>query len=253
MPNRTTLNLKADDICPGVSVVSVIFGFHDGELKILLNRFHITNLWMLPDGFVLKDQNVDDEVYRILKLRTGIENVYLRQFYTFGDFERIKLDQHRQILEDNGIKDENHWFLQRFVEIAYLALVEYSKVELRPGRDHEVAQWFSINEIPALFADHNKIIDKALLTLRQQLDYLPVESELLPDKFTLSELRAVYEIIMGRSLDTRNFQRKLLSLDLIRKLDETRKKKGSKDATLYCFNKEKYNEALRNGTTLVNS
>lgn len=252
MPNRTTLNLKAEDICPGVSVVSVIFGFRDGELKILLNKFHISNLWMLPDGFILKQENADDAVYRILKLRTGIENVFLRQFYTFGDFERIKLDQHRQFLVDNNIKDNNHWFLRRFVEIAYLALVEYSKVRLKPTRDHEVAQWFSINEIPQLFADHNKIIDKALLTLRQQLDYLPVESELLSDKFTLSELRAVYETIMGRTLDPRNFQRKLLALDLIHRLDETRKKKGSKDASLYVFNKDKYEEALENGTSLVN-
>ena len=245
--------LDSNIFLPGVSVDCVILGFHDRDLKVLLNKFNYTDNWMLPGGFVYQGEAVDESAYRVLSTRTGLKDTYLRQFHTFGDCNRTKIEQNTKIVEQTTDNYTNeHWFLQRFVSIAYYALVEYSKVKVSVEDKLDQTQWFPIHEIPELYGDHNKIIDKAIQTLRQQLDYIPIGYELLPEKFTLSELRIIYETLLNKTLDRRNFQRKILSLNIIEKLDETRRKWGNRPTTLYSFNKEYYTEAIKNGISFVN-
>lgn len=234
---------------PSVSVDCIIFGFHDGILKILLNKFDSNPKWMLPGGFVYRDENVNHAAHRILSTRTGLEEIYLKQFYLFGDAGRINPDEVKHILTtDTDYPERNpHWLLERFVSVGYYALVEYSKLKVRAA-DSEKVQWFHIDEIPELYGDHNAIIEKAIRSIRAQINSIPIGYELLAEKFTMSDLRIIYETILGRKLDRRNFQRKMLASGFIYKLNEVSKKWGCKSTTLFSFDKEKYIHALKNGT-----
>jgi len=247
---RSVLSTSAESFLPGVSVDCVIFGFHEGTLKILLNKFSYYIKWMTPGGFVLKDENVDDAAYRILHNRTGLENIYLRQYYLFGDSNRTDMTENEDMLIRQGYTDpderKNHWLVQRYVSVGYYALVEYSKVKIETNADEEIG-WFGLDEIPALYSDHNHIVDKALSSIKIQLHNLPIGYELLPEKFTMTELRSIYETILGQKLDRRNFQRKMLSTGYIHKLEETSKKFGVKSSTLFSFDKEKYEKAMESG------
>lgn len=241
---------KAESFLPSVSIDCIVFGFHEGSLKILLNKFYTYHQWMLPGGFVFKNESVDDAAYRILKERTSLNKIYLKQFHLFGDKDRINLKQNENILLKNNISiTENgkpHWLLQRFISVGYYAFVEHSKVNLSEKTDEEIG-WFDLENLPDLYSDHNNIVEKAISTIRMQLGYLPIGYELLPEKFTMTELRIIYETISGKKLDRRNFQRKMLSSRLIEKLDEVFKKKGIKSTTLFSFNKKSLNQALENG------
>lgn len=248
--NYITLMEKDPKIfLPSISVDSIIFGFHDGILKILLNKFDSNQKWMLPGGFVYINENVNSAAYRILSERTGLNEIYLKQFYLFGDIGRVHPDENKQILttDINHPEKSPHWLLERFVSVGYYALVEYSKLKIKAA-DSEEVQWFHINEVPDLYGDHNKIIEKAIKSIRSQINSIPIGYELLAEKFTMSDLRVIYETILDRKLDRRNFQRKMLSSGFIVKLEEVSKKWGSKSATLFTFDKEKYNFAVKNGT-----
>ena len=252
MSDRTTLWLESEDMLKGISVVSVIISFHEGVIKVLLNRYNLSKLWMLPAGFALKSEDLDNEAKRVLIYRTGIKNVFLQQFHAFGDLNRISIEENKQILSDNNIKDQNHWFLDRYIAIGYYALVNYAQVKIISSKYNDVAKWFEIDKIPQLYSDQNLIINTALTSIRKQINYIPMAASLLSEKFTLFELRSIYEAFLNRKVDSRNFQRKILGLKLIYKLDETKKVKGAKDATLYCFDKTKYEEAIKNGISFVN-
>lgn len=247
---KNTLQISAEYFHPGLSVDCVIFGFHEGNMKILLNKFSHYTKWMLPGGFVHKDENIDDAAVRILENRTGLTKLYLQQFHIFGDKTRTSLAENDEMLSRHGYTDERerkeHWLMQRFVSVGYYALVEYSKVKLQTNEDEEIA-WFDLDEIPHLYSDHNNIIEKAQSTIRIHLNSLPVGYELLPEKFTMTELRIIYETILRKKLDRRNFQRKMLSTGFIYKLDEVSKKFGVKTSALFSFDKEKYENAIDNG------
>jgi hypothetical protein len=229
----------------GVSVDCVIFGFHDRMLKVLLSKFNFFHKWMLPVGFVMKDEDVDTAAHRVLKKRTGLDNIYLYQFHAFGSTMRPNLKEHTDIMAKMGLKNNNHWVAQRFVSVGYYALVEYSQVYIHPNANEEV-RWFNINEIPSLYSDHNSILEKALSTIRTQIRILPIGYKLLPQKFPLSELRIIYETILGYELDRRNFQRKILSTGFLIKSDEIHLKTGQKPTALFAFDRKKCDEVLQN-------
>lgn len=247
---KNTLETPADSFHPGLSVDCVIFGFHDGNMKVLLNKFSNYTKWMLPGGFVFKDENVDDAAVRILENRTGLDDIYLQQFYTFGNTVRTSLSDNEDMLARHGIEDpderKKHWLVQRYVSVGYYALVEYSKVMIGTNPDEEIA-WVDLHEVPVLYSDHNQVIDKALSNIRLHLSVVPIGYELLSEKFTMTELRIIYETILEKKLDRRNFQRKMLSTGLIYKLDEISKRFGVKTSALFSFDKEKYKKALNSG------
>jgi hypothetical protein len=228
----------------GVSVDCVVFGFHDRMLKVLLSKFSFFHKWMLPVGFIKKDEDMDAAAHRVLKKRTGLDNIYLCQFHAFGSQLRPNIKEHNEIMAKMGIKANSHWIAQRFISVGYYALVEYSRVNIRSNANEDL-RWFNFNEIPSLYSDHNSIIERALSTIRTQINLFPVGYKLLPEKFPLSELRIIYETILGYEIDRRNFQRKILSTKYLIKLDEYYEKAGQKPAMLFSFDKKQCDEILQ--------
>ncbi|MBC7605887.1 MAG: NUDIX hydrolase [Burkholderiales bacterium] len=224
---------------PHLSIDCVVFGFHDATLKVLVVQMKENNLWALPGGYVLKTENIKEAASRILQQRTGAANIYLQQFRVFSDLNRSE-----GFFESF---DDTIWNKQRFLSIGFYALVDYSKVNLIVDEISDACEWKSIDELPELMMDHRAIFDKALITLRKQLNHKPIGYNLLPEKFTMPELQKLYEIILGKKLNRGNFYRKMLRYDILIKLDEIRKGGAHKAPDLYQFDAEKYQLALQNG------
>ena len=224
---------------PHLSIDCVVFGFHDATLKVLVVQMKENNLWALPGGYVLKTENIKEAASRILQQRTGAANIYLQQFRVFSDLNRSE-----GFFESF---DDTIWNKQRFLSIGFYALVDYSKVNLIIDEISDACEWKSIDELPELMMDHRAIFDKALITLRKQLNHKPIGYNLLPEKFTMPELQKLYEIILGKKLNRGNFYRKMLRYDILIKLDEIRKGGAHKAPDLYQFDAEKYQLALQNG------
>lgn len=224
---------------PTLSIDCVIFSFHENTLKVLTIKLKGLSEFGLPGGYVKKEENVDEAVNRILKDRTGTENIYLQQFNTFGNLNRSE-----STFEEF---DDSLWNKQRFVSIGYYALSEYANVKLIIDQYSDACEWKPIDELPEFMMDHRTIIDKALLTVREQLNNHPIGYNLLPEKFTMPELQKLYEAILGKKLNRGNFYRKMLRYDILTKLDESRKGGAHKAPDLYSFDLEKYNIALKDG------
>ncbi|TXI70942.1 MAG: NUDIX hydrolase [Cyclobacteriaceae bacterium] len=220
---------------PHLSVDCVIFGFHEGSLKVLLLKWK-HGPWCLPGGFIKHKESIDRSATRILKERTGLDDIFLKQFQAFGDPTREKGKRHKQ-----------GWISKRFVTIGYYALVEYSKVFPQPDLLSSDCKWWDIDSVPNLIYDHKQIMNAALDALRLSLNDHPVGSNLLPSKFTMPELQRLYETILGQSLDRRNFQKRMLSLDILIKLNERKTGGAHKAPFLYRFDKKKYNRAMKQG------
>ena len=208
---------------PGISVDCVIFGFHENQLKVLLLKFKKSPVWALAGGFVGVEEDVDQAAARILEERTGLTDIYLEQFYTFGDLARNyrATEEHRDVNAARGRSEEEFaWLSKRYITIGYYALVDYSKVHVNPSGLSDASEWMDVSALPKLFLDHNRIVIKALEALRQRLDDKLVAFELLGDTFTMSELQVVYETILGKRLVRTNFQRKILSLDILERIEK---------------------------------
>ena len=210
-----------------VSIDCVLFGFDGNELKILLierNEEPFKDWWALPGNLVHADESVDQSAKRILKELTGLSDIYMEQYFAFGE-----VDRHPQ---------------GRVISVAYYAM-------LRLGGDKPVkpqisfakkAQWTNIAELPKLAFDHLHILDKGLEKIKRRIRHLPLAFELLPEKFTLTQVQSVYELILGKKLDKRNFRKKILSFGVLKELDEKQRGVSFRAATLYKFDKRKYNK-----------
>lgn len=229
-----------DKYIPHLAYDSVIFGFNGEQLKILILEYHNTGLFALPGGFVRRHENLDYAVKRGLKERTGLDKIYLEQFHTFGDISRPDPVVMRTILEANGHKvEEGNWLLDRFISVAYYALINYSLVEPKPDELSDSINWYAIDKLPPLMMDHRKIVEKALETLRNNLEKKLVGMNLLPSKFTMKELQLVYEAVLGEKLRRTTFQRKILSLDILKRHEKLFTGGAHKAPYLYSFkNKE---------------
>lgn len=224
---------------PHIAYDSVIFGFAEGELKILILEYHNTGLFALPGGFVRVDENLNDAVLRGLKERTGLTNIYLEQFYTFGDVSRFKPDEMRIILEANGENPEGRlrWMLDRFISVAYYALISYNKVIPKPDALSDSCTWYPVNKLPRLIQDHRLIVKKAVQALRDNLDRKLVGGNLLAKKFTMKQLQKVYEEILGKKLRRTTFQRKMLAADVLKRHEKLFFGGAHKAPYLYSFKK----------------
>jgi ADP-ribose pyrophosphatase YjhB (NUDIX family) len=227
---------------PHLSLDPVIFGFDQNELKVLLIKMNYRKMWLLPGGYVRKDEDLNEAVVRILKDRVGVvADVYLQEFGVFGKKNRSEF-----YFEDF---DETLFHKQRFVSIGYYALYNPDKFNLVTDEFSEACEWVYLSKLPEieLAMDHYEIIEKALLTLREKISHKPIGYNLLPEKFTLSEIRKLYEVILGKELNRGNFYRKIKNLGILRKLDERRMGGAHKAPDLYSFDEENYNRALENG------
>jgi 8-oxo-dGTP diphosphatase len=235
---------------PGLSIDCVIFGFHDNQLKVLLIKTKYSNKWSLPGGFVPVDQDIDQAAVTVLHDRTGLEGIFLRQFSTFGKVKRNNSDFSQEVLNFHSIPlEEGEWYSNRFVTVGYYALVDFFKTMPNPEGKNGIVEWIDHNAVPDLIIDHKEILDKALETLRVELNLMPVGYNLLPEKFTIPELQKLYETILGRTLDRRNFLRKITAIGILIKLDEKKSNVAHKAPNLYSFDKHKYEEVVKNGLT----
>jgi len=231
--------LDIHSLQPGFSIDCVIYSFYKKKIRVLLNKFAFSEYWQLPGGFLYKDESVEETSKRILQRRTGITDLYLKQFHLFSDPHRISKDQNTEYAEALGDVDETkQWLLQRFVTLGYHAFVKYDQVKLSTS-EQEAVQWFAINDLPALYSDHGNIIKTSLECIRSTLPIVPVGYELLPKKFAMSELRKIYEIFLDKTIDRRNFQRKVMSSDVIVQLDETKNDSPYNPPILYSFKEGK--------------
>ena len=243
--NKKQLFEKGDDyFLSHLSIDCVIFGFHNDELKVLLLEWKDTHRWCLPGGFIFKDEHIDEAANRILQSRTGLDRIHLQQFYAFGDPARDRLK--------HGIKKPaeatgSSWLYDRFVTIGYWALVEFSRVVPSPDELSSECRWWNIDAVPTLILDHNAILEKALQSLQQHVSDFPIGRELLPPKFTMPDLQSLYETILNKKLDRRNFQKKMLSLNILERTGERKQGGAHKAPFLYRFNAKKYQQAMRLG------
>ena len=230
-----------------ISVDCVIFGFHENELKILLLQAKYASVWALPGGFILKDEHMDESAKRILKNRTGLDNIYMQQFHVFSKPKRSTKEINRQFLKNVGIEMKESWMFERFLTVGYTALVDFSKAQLVPDIFSVACDWFNIHSLPEMILDHREILDTALQQMQANINYHPIGCNLLPEKFTMPELQKLHETILDRKLDRRNFQRKIVATKILKKLEEIKKGVAHKAPNYYKFDLKNYKKALKGG------
>ena len=242
------LGEDASAFVPHLAVDCVVFGFHAGELKILLTHWKQRGRWSLPGGFVRRDESVDDAAYRVLRLRTRLDQVYLEQFYTFGSLRRRDAEIEHMLEASEFEHAAAEWVRERFISVGYFALVDFSQVTpTADGVLTDDCRWWDIKSHPPLLFDHEEILERALQTLRTLLRHRPIGLNLFPESFTLPELQRLYEVILGRPLDRRNFQKKMLDLGILERIGERRGEGVRRAPYLYRFNQPRYEEVLRTG------
>lgn len=229
-----------DKYLPSVSIDCVIFGFHDRQIKVLLVRFRNTNLWALPGGYIHMEEDMDQAATRILEERTTVKDIYLEQFYTFGQRKRVDKTVQQEIVEAVGKRfSSDHWTTRRFVSVGYFALVDFSKVMPTPDVTSDECAWFGLDEIPELVFDHSFMVQKALEMLPLRLRSNLISSNLLPETFTMQELQSLYETILGKKMLRANFQRKMLNLGILERVDKKFSGRAHKAPYLYRFDVKK--------------
>jgi ADP-ribose pyrophosphatase YjhB (NUDIX family) len=237
-----------------VAVDNVIFGYHDKELKILLQRPFVLDKWTVTGGYIRKTETIEEAASRIAFIRTGLKDLYLQQFHTFGNPKRVSDNGFTAelIRESSGLEiSEDHWIFDYFVSVGFYTLTEFSEVEFKKSKYEEECKWWPVRDLPHLMFDHKQIISEALLALRLHIAHYPIGYELLPEKFTLPEIHALYETILGKSLDERNFTKRLMATGIITKLNETRHIGAHRSPFLYKFNKKEYKKGLKTGIELA--
>lgn len=215
------------------SVDNVIFGFDEKRLKVLLikrGEQPFLHMWALPGDLVYPTEDLDNAPRRILKQLTGLDDVFLEQVHTFG-----KVDRHP---------------IGRVITVAYYSLINISRVNVQASSFAEKAEWVPFNEIGELAFDHFKILNTCVDSLRLSVQSRPLGFKLLPELFTLSELQELYEAIMDKKLDKRNFRKKIRQLDILMDMEKTQEGVAHRPAKLYKFNKDQYEKLKKEGMTM---
>jgi 8-oxo-dGTP diphosphatase len=220
-----------------IAIDVVIFGFHENELKVLLVGYKHSGLFALPGGFIREQENVDAAARRVVSERTGLPDIYLEQFYVFGDYSRYDPEPFKKILGiGSSTQAEHHWLLERFISIGYYALVDFTEVRPTPAAIFDSCDWYQLNNMPELIQDHTKIVHKALEALRANLDHRLIGFNLLPESFTMGELQRLYETILGHKLLRPAFQRKMLGLGILTRVAKQYSGRAHKAPYVYRFN-----------------
>lgn len=216
-----------------VAVDCIIFGFDGKRMNALLIKRDFepaVGMWSLMGNFIMPNESTDDAAVRVLQQLTGLTDIYMEQLYCFGEVKR----------DTAG----------RVISVAYFALINIQDYNNQISQDHE-AQWFPLDSLPELVFDHRSMVMTARERLQLKVSNHPIGFELLPTKFTLPQLQSLYEAIYETTLDKRNFTRKILSLGILKKLDEKDKESSRKGAFYYVFDKEKYKKLEHEGISFL--
>jgi 8-oxo-dGTP diphosphatase len=213
-----------------LAVDCVVFGLDETDLKVLLIQRKLQpfqHTWALPGGFVRIDETLDEAARRELEEEAGVTDVYLEQLYSFSALDRDPRE--------------------RVIAVAYYALAKLSDHRIRAATDAMGVGWFGLDDLPKLAFDHVEIVTSAHERLRGKVRYAPIGFELLPPRFSLTQLQRMYEIILGKELDKRNFRKKILSMDLLVETDEYEQGVRHRAARLYRFDRRKYDRLAKQG------
>jgi len=227
-----------------LSIDCVIFGYQEKQLKVLVPKLAFKgDFWTLPGGYIRQDEGIDDAAKRILEERTGIQDIYLEQYQVFGEVSRTS----EQLLAELSVLNENkfsemqlqgetlEWLSKRFISIGYYALVDIKKVVPKLMEIDSSIDWYPIEELPTMIMDHKLQVQAALKTLRHRLDEKLIGFNLLPEKFTMKELQQLYEAVYDRSFRRNNFQKKMLDLNVLERLEKKFTGAAHKAPYLYRF------------------
>jgi hypothetical protein len=235
-------------ILPNISIDCVIFGFDFEKLNVLLVERELLddsgNIlikdYTLTGYHIFEDEDLDKSAYSILKELTGLDNIYLEQFSTFGNTDRVAAGK-----DQLWLKHMNMGFAERIITVGYFSLIDSTKVTLS-SKERKV-QWFPIDAIPSLEMafDHKRIFDKALEALRNKVKAEPIGFELLPDKFTLTQMQRLFESLLGVPVDKRNFRKKVSLMPFVVPLKEKQKGVAHKPAQLYLFSRDVYEKTRK--------
>ena len=207
-----------------VSVDCIVFGFDEGELRVLMGKRKMDpgrGLWSLYGGFVDANESVDDAAKRVLYGLTGLKDLYMKQVGAYGDVDR-----------DPGA---------RVVSISYYSMRNVADYDQAQQQEHDVA-WVNIEQLPEMYSDHRKMVLKARRMMQEKISHEPIGFNLLPELFTLSQLQQVYEAVNGEEVDKRNFRKRIKEMDFIEKTDQIDKLTSKRGAYLYRFNEKAYKE-----------
>lgn len=237
-------NFDYQNYLPHLSIDCVIFGYKKKQLKVLISKFKFGEaLWGLPGGYILKTESIEEAACRILQERTNLNEIYLEQFRVFGAADRIVSSESNEILKKEWSNFDPirfnqgaiEWMTGRFVCVGFYALVDMDKVDPQPGELEEFLEWKNIGELGELTHDHLEIVQVALKTLRKNLDERLIGFNLLPDTFTMKELQELYETVYDRVFPMNNFQKKMLALGVLERLEKKFTGAQNKAPYLYRF------------------
>ncbi len=231
---------------PRISADCVVFGFDFSQLKVLLiEREQVEGFDIslsLPGDLIFEDEDLDMAANRILNELTGLNDIFLEQVGAFGNPDRLSKASDKAWLKAVRQKPE-----ERVVTIAYYSLVNMNNYQPQASSFAKTACWIPVHEISELAFDHYTIFQVALKKLKDKIKTQPIGFNLLPEKFTLSQLHKLYEVILGRDLDKRNFRRKMLKLKIVESLDEKQEGVPHKPSQFFKFNEENYTQLIQNG------
>lgn len=247
-----------------ISVDCVIFGYDNASLKVLLlervmldnnTKNVLFNDKILPGSHVFEDESLEDAAHRVLKEYAGIEGIYLQQFKTFGDANRLSNQEKDKKWLDSIKQDHN----KRVITVGFYSLINanqfslsLNRIQTHPEFFQRNPAWYDLSEITENMAyDHYQIMQEALKYLRDGVKYNPLVFELLPEKYSLGLLQKIYETILGTTFDKRNFRRKLLKMPYIVALNEKQQSVSHKPAQLYGFDKKKYWDLKKNNHDIM--
>lgn len=237
-----------------VAVDNVILGYHDKELKVLLQRPAGFSKWTVTGGFVRKTETIEEAAASIAFGRTGLKGLFFQQFRCFGSPDRNKDEEFtpERLSRITGVAmPADLWLFDYCVSLGFYTLTEFSKVHVNKGPFDDEIGWWPIGGLPPMLYDHAMLIEEALKALRIHIYHFPIGYELLPEKFTMPEIHSLYETILDKALDSRNFTRRLLSTGIVQKLKETRSIGAHRSPFLYKFVKTRYEAALTHGMFLA--
>lgn len=250
--NHKSLVEELNSFIPSLSIDCILLGYKHEELYVLLLKWKGLELWSLPGGFVRKNEDLDEAALRLLKERTGLEIGFLQQLHVFGEQNRRDLDLMLALFEKLKMPEVmKDWISQRFISVAYLALVNVDSFQPKPDALSEICEWVPIKNLPKLIFDHNKMIEKAKEYIGIQLNFLPLGLPLLPEKFTMKTCQKLFEAILEKKLDRANFQKKMLKLDILTRHEKHMTGGAHKAPYLYSFNDKKYLELLEKGMGIL--